>query len=236
MPFDFTFGIGSLLGSGISSAMSLEIAKKQMKFQERSYKHRHQWAVEDLRKAGLNPILSATGGAGGSLPGAAQPFPDLGSAVNSAVQAERTSDERKVLKETAKIKKWEANYWRYKQRNEELGTDLLATDIATRNYQMAMAHLDLLYKQWESPGRKLRYDISKGKHGDMLKWIQEGPTGGVAKGAATVGGIGFGAMSSAKGLVDTISKFKRAKALMDASKRIRQSNTRKSYKPGGNYQ
>lgn len=41
----------------------LELMERQNQYNVENYKHRHQWEVEDLRAAGLNPILSANSAA-----------------------------------------------------------------------------------------------------------------------------------------------------------------------------
>lgn len=65
-------GGGLAAGEGlISSAFNYFQANKQMDFQERMSNTAHQREVNDLRRAGLNPILSARHGGASSPPGSA---------------------------------------------------------------------------------------------------------------------------------------------------------------------
>lgn len=50
-------------GQTATNAMLVREAQKSRDWSERMYKNQHQYEVEDLRKAGLNPILSAQRGA-----------------------------------------------------------------------------------------------------------------------------------------------------------------------------
>lgn len=70
--------VGGLLGSGVDDERDFASAQAAAAnaFTEKQLKNRHQWEVEDLRKAGLNPILSAMKGApsiGGSAQAVATP-------------------------------------------------------------------------------------------------------------------------------------------------------------------
>lgn len=81
---------GSVLGSAVQNHYNSANAAQANAWNVENYKHRYQWAVEDMRNAGLNPILAATNGIGGSIAGASAAsvgMSDIGSTMNSARSA-----------------------------------------------------------------------------------------------------------------------------------------------------
>lgn len=81
---------GSVLGSAVQNHYNSANAAQANAWNVENYKHRYQWAVEDMRNAGLNPILAATNGIGGSISGssaASVGMSDIGSTMNSAKAA-----------------------------------------------------------------------------------------------------------------------------------------------------
>lgn len=114
-------GIASAFGQSSANRTNRQIADntnyanakqaaEQMAFQERMYDSRYQKTVEDLKKAGINPMLASSLG-GGSSPAGASVSAQIGApsqnilsgvpeAVNSAISARRTNAEIKNMSAT----------------------------------------------------------------------------------------------------------------------------------------
>lgn len=84
--------VGGLFGQSSASQQferQKELMALQHQYQVHDYRHRYQWSTEDMKAAGLNPILAATQGIGGNISGvsagnaAMAPAPDFANAMNS---------------------------------------------------------------------------------------------------------------------------------------------------------
>lgn len=95
---------GALLAGGMTSALNMYESRKNRQFQERMSSTSHQREVQDLRKAGLNPILSSKLG-GSSTSGGSQASAQMPDIVNSAIAMAKTGAEIDVLKEDARLKR-----------------------------------------------------------------------------------------------------------------------------------
>lgn len=131
----------SIWGSNQANSAAFEMQANSINAQRESMQNRHQWEVEDLRKAGLNPILSATNSSGGVISGATgnTTGPDIAGALNKIVnsalmrkQTELAEQDLQAKLDNAKanLKNADAQEVNAQARMIEAHTDQLRTNSA----------------------------------------------------------------------------------------------------------
>lgn len=117
--------LGSLMQGGANYYFSKELAKLQFEHQKKMMQNAHQWEVEDLRKAGLNPILSA-GGSGATGSASAPVVSAHGdNPVSSAIGMRTALEQQQLIKDQQQ-----------KTRADTLASQALASQYSASALQM----------------------------------------------------------------------------------------------------
>lgn len=138
-------GAFNYAGAQAANEMNYKIARKQMQFQERMSNTAYQRSMEDMKKAGLNPIL-AYGQGGASSPGGASATMqnEFSGAVSSAIDSLRARQEVKNLKAQQELLEAQERetYNRVALNNSQIENNLKDANLKAANSAKTLAETD----------------------------------------------------------------------------------------------
>lgn len=146
---------GAVLG-GIFNARA---AAQNRAFQERMSSTAHQREIVDLRRAGLNPVLSARSGGASSPSGAVAQAPDFSGAIHSAVAIKRAQLENELLRSQVQKTDMDTKV-QSQQLDERIGGQQLRLDTLASQRDLAAMSVPQRREMFQQELAKIKADIS----------------------------------------------------------------------------
>lgn len=201
-------GLAALAGSTVSSIANAwsqrqtnkentALAREQMQFQERMSSTAHQRQIQDLKAAGLNPILSASYGGASSPSGAsaqlqAPEIGDIGNMISSSFQAQEFKKQTEATtanlrqdnilkKEDEKLKKGEQTTQRLQQQEIQQRTKQLNESI--RSQQLENEANERMQQLYRDNPNLIKWEKALGVAGQVTGLGRDLTIGGAALGS-----------------------------------------------------
>lgn len=174
-------GVANFLGQSAANEANAKEAANSRNLQYHMSNTAHQREVNDLRKAGLNPILSATGGSGASTASGAQAKIEnaLGPSVSTALDSIRLNNEVQALKGDLGLKAAQANAAQAgamrdasTAKQNEMATKVLETQFpaiqAESKTKKGQAEHDLWYQNYDNLSKRIQQGLDIGNSGASI--------------------------------------------------------------------
>lgn len=190
--------IGEIAGSVIGASSARSVNRSTINFMREQGQNRHQWEVDDLRAAGLNPMLSLTKGFGGggspAAPNLKQPF-SANDAKNMAEAVKTAVAQTKNIQADTDVKTAQADNVKSDTILKNQQTAIAKIRQITEGHMASSALSNSRINAYKEAMHKIDSLIYSGQYGEAIRVLEKPGIAG------TVGGSVFAVKSIIQELI-----------------------------------